>query len=42
MLPVWYTIFLDNFYKMSSKKWDQPKIDHIADLTLYPMTIYDI
>ena len=27
---------------MSSNKWDQPKIDHIADLTLYPMTIYTI
>ena len=27
---------------MSSNKWDQPKIDHIADLTLYLMTIYHI
>ena len=27
---------------MSSNKWDQPKMDQIADLTLYPMTIYPI
>ena len=27
---------------MWSNKWDQPKIDHIADLTSYPMTIYPI
>ena len=27
---------------MSSNKWDHPKIDHIADLTLYLMTKYPI
>ena len=33
----------DNFYYMKSHSGrDHPKIDHIADLTLYPMSIYPI